>query len=92
MNSPLSNHGGRMSDARARFGGTEADWLDLSTGINPRAWTPAKGFAIDWRALPDPAEVAQASLPAPSAGDGSIMIVVATDAAISSSSATRWVE
>lgn len=33
-----------------------------------------------WKALPDPAEVAQASLPAPSAGDGSIMIVVATDA------------
>ena len=33
-----------------------------------------------WKTLPDPAEVAQASLPAPSAGDGSIMIVVATDA------------
>ncbi|MDB5726302.1 MAG: aminotransferase class I/II-fold pyridoxal phosphate-dependent enzyme [Novosphingobium sp.] len=47
-------HGGRLADARARFGGEEADWLDLSTGINPNGWTPPTGTALDWRALPDP--------------------------------------
>jgi cobalamin biosynthetic protein CobC len=54
----LTHHGGRLSDARARFGGTPADWLDLSTGINPRPWTPAVDIAIDWRGLPDPAALA----------------------------------
>ena len=33
-----------------------------------------------WKTLPDPAQVARAQQPAPSTGDGSIMIVVATDA------------
>ena len=33
-----------------------------------------------WKSLPDPAQVARAQQPAPSTGDGSIMIVVATDA------------
>lgn len=33
-----------------------------------------------WKSLPDPAQVARAAEPAPSTGDGSIMIVVATDA------------
>lgn len=47
-----------MSDARAQFGGTFADWLDLSTGINPRPWKPTGEIVIDWQALPDPAELA----------------------------------
>ncbi|MFS0850003.1 aminotransferase class I/II-fold pyridoxal phosphate-dependent enzyme [Novosphingobium panipatense] len=47
-----------MSDACARFGGERADWLDLSTGINPRPWTPPEAMAIDWHALPDPAGLA----------------------------------
>ena len=29
------DHGGNLDAAIARFGGTAADWLDLSTGINP---------------------------------------------------------
>jgi cobalamin biosynthetic protein CobC len=44
-------HGGGLAAARARFGA--ADWLDLSTGINPRAWPIADDVAIDWRRLPE---------------------------------------
>ena len=29
------DHGGNMDAAMAEFGGTLAEWLDLSTGINP---------------------------------------------------------
>ncbi|MGB7432288.1 MAG: threonine-phosphate decarboxylase, partial [Ahrensia sp.] len=28
-------HGGGLDRAMARYGGARADWLDLSTGINP---------------------------------------------------------
>jgi cobalamin biosynthesis protein CobC len=31
-------HGGDLSEAMARFGGGRANWLDLSTGINPHAY------------------------------------------------------
>jgi cobalamin biosynthetic protein CobC len=53
-----TTHGGRLGDARARFGGAAAAWLDLSTGINPNAWMPPEDLALDWRALPDPRELA----------------------------------
>ena len=32
------DHGGGIDAARARWGGTRAEWLDLSTGINPVPW------------------------------------------------------
>lgn len=51
-------HGGRLSDACRVYGGTPDDWLDLSTGINPRAWPGCGAIAIDWRALPDEAGLA----------------------------------
>lgn len=53
----LTHHGGRLGDARARYGGAAADWLDLSTGINPRGWTPPPSLSVDWRSLPDPASL-----------------------------------
>lgn len=56
--SALTHHGGRLSDARARFGGNAADWIDLSTGINPNAWSPPADLTVDWRALPDPSDLA----------------------------------
>jgi len=46
-------HGGGLSAARARFGGEESDWLDLSTGINPRPWPIPPSLPIDWVRLPD---------------------------------------
>lgn len=59
MSEPLSFHGGRISDACTRFGGKAEDWLDLSTGINPNAWPPPSCARPDWRALPDPGELAR---------------------------------
>lgn len=50
--SSFSFHGGRLADARARFG--PGDWIDLSTGINPHAWPGTGDLAMDWQALPDP--------------------------------------
>ncbi|WP_022721137.1 threonine-phosphate decarboxylase CobD [Rhodopseudomonas sp. B29] len=35
-------HGGDLTEAMARHGGAPEDWLDLSTGINPRPWSIAK--------------------------------------------------
>lgn len=48
-------HGGDLSEAMARFGGTSADWLDLSTGINPHAYPHSSLVtAEDWTRLPAP--------------------------------------
>ncbi|MFA7587597.1 MAG: aminotransferase class I/II-fold pyridoxal phosphate-dependent enzyme, partial [Novosphingobium sp.] len=54
MTGGFTYHGGRLADACARFGGQPADWLDLSTGINPNPWAPPVALTVDWHALPDP--------------------------------------
>lgn len=54
MNAGFRYHGGRLTEACARYGGEAADWMDLSTGINPNAWNAPAGLAVDWQALPDP--------------------------------------
>ncbi len=46
-------HGGGPDAAIARHGGHREDWIDLSTGINPRAW-PIPTLAPEyWTSLPD---------------------------------------
>ncbi|SMR83391.1 L-threonine O-3-phosphate decarboxylase [Aliiroseovarius halocynthiae] len=47
------DHGGGLDAAIARFGGTRAGWLDLSTGINPLPYPVGKFSADAWTALPD---------------------------------------
>lgn len=47
------DHGGGIDAASARWGGTRADWLDLSTGINPRPYPIPELPADAWTALPD---------------------------------------
>lgn len=59
MSEAFTHHGGALAAARAHFGGAASDWLDLSTGINPRAWRGAQDIAIDWRALPERAALAE---------------------------------
>lgn len=50
-----ADHGGGIDAAIARFGGQRGDWLDLSTGINPRPY-PMPALPPDaWTALPDQA-------------------------------------
>lgn len=50
---PAIAHGGALASAMLQYGGSKADWLDLSTGINPLAVPlPAISEQI-WQALPD---------------------------------------
>lgn len=52
------DHGGGIDAAVERWGGRRGDWLDLSTGINPRPY-PVPAFGGDvWTALPDRAAFA----------------------------------
>ena len=46
-------HGGRLDEAKARFGGADKKWLDLSTGINPNSWPIPEIEAEAWQRLPD---------------------------------------
>jgi cobalamin biosynthetic protein CobC len=49
------DHGGGLDAAIACYGGSRADWIDLSTGINPVPY-PIPNFSHDaWTALPDAA-------------------------------------
>ncbi|KEJ90983.1 threonine-phosphate decarboxylase CobD [Sulfitobacter donghicola] len=47
------DHGGGLDDAAKTFGGTRADWMDLSTGINPQSYPIGETTADAWTALPD---------------------------------------
>lgn len=47
------DHGGRIDAAVARFGGARADWIDLSTGINPCPYPVGDLPAAAWTDLPD---------------------------------------
>ena len=56
--SPAPDHGGGIDAATLRWGCARADWLDLSTGINPRPY-PMPALPPDaWTALPDQAAFA----------------------------------
>ncbi|WP_112320802.1 threonine-phosphate decarboxylase CobD [Oceanibium sediminis] len=54
----MRDHGGNIDAAMARFGGQRGDWLDLSTGINRRAYAVPDLPPEPWRALPTKAEQA----------------------------------
>ena len=47
------DHGGGLDAAVAAYGGTRADWVDLSTGINPVPYPLGDISAEAWTALPD---------------------------------------
>lgn len=47
------SHGGQLDKAVAQFGGEPADWLDLSTGINPNGYPVADLDSDIWSRLPD---------------------------------------
>lgn len=55
---PPRDHGGGLDDAIAIHGGARADWLDLSTGINPVAYPTGEIAPADWAQLPDSAAAA----------------------------------
>lgn len=73
MNEQRPDHGGRLHRAAARWGIPVADWLDLSTGINPHGYpVPAIPERV-WQRLPEDddglAEVARHWLGLPTAAD-----------------------
>jgi len=47
------DHGGGLDAAIARYGGIRNDWIDLSTGINPKPYPLPEVAANSWRSLPD---------------------------------------
>jgi cobalamin biosynthetic protein CobC len=50
----MLEHGGNLRDAVTRFGRPIEDWLDLSTGINPRSYPAPVLPASVWHRLPEP--------------------------------------
>ncbi|SHH73185.1 threonine-phosphate decarboxylase CobD [Massilia sp. CF038] len=77
----MLEHGGNLRAAMALYGGARDEWLDLSTGLNPRGY-PAPQTAPDaWHRLPEPdpglLDAAQAYYRAPH-----MLAVAGTQAAI----------
>ena len=48
----MRDHGGNLDWAMRRWGGAAADWLDLSTGINPEPYPVPDIDPRAWQALP----------------------------------------
>lgn len=74
----LPVHGGDLAAATARWGQPEAGWLDLSTGINPRAYPLPELAPALWGRLPDTALVQAAQAAAAGAFGASPDQVLAT--------------
>lgn len=53
MTGETRDHGGGLDAAVAQYGGSRADWIDLSTGINPVPYPVGDLPADAWTALPD---------------------------------------
>lgn len=53
MSAPLLNHGGRLRAAAVEYNIPLADWLDLSTGINPTPYPAPPIPAEVWQRLPE---------------------------------------
>ena len=51
-------HGGRLAEARRRFPGAPAPFIDLSTGINPHAYALPELPPTAFTRLPEPEEIA----------------------------------
>lgn len=53
----MRDHGGNLDWAISHFGGEARDWMDLSTGINPRSYPLPEISARAWAALPTKADI-----------------------------------
>ena len=53
MKRSFSKHGGKLDEAVLQYGGRKSDWVDLSTGINPKPYPFEKVDQILWERLPD---------------------------------------
>jgi cobalamin biosynthesis protein CobC len=53
----MQDHGGNLDIAVKRFGGRAEDWIDLSTGINRRAYPVGELTLCDFSTLPSRADI-----------------------------------
>lgn len=74
-------HGGGIRQAAARYGIPEADWLDLSTGINPHSYPAGELPPGAWARLPEPDDGLEA-VAAAYYGTGALLPVPGSQAAI----------
>lgn len=77
----LLPHGGRLHAATARYGIPLADWLDLSTGINPNGWAVPTLPASAWARLPEDEDGLEAAA-RDYYGSASVLPVAGSQAAI----------
>lgn len=84
----MLDHGGGILAAAQRYGIAPADWLDLSTGLNPQGWpVPAIG-ASHWQRLPQDDDGLEAAAAACYGGDV-LLPVAGSQAAIQALPALR---
>ena len=77
----MLEHGGNLREAIARSGRPPADWVDLSTGINPHAY-PVPALPVNaWHRLPEPSAPLDAAARA-YYGAPALLAVAGTQAAI----------
>ena len=50
----MLEHGGNLRDAAHQYSRPLADWIDLSTGINPHWYAAPATSANAWHRLPEP--------------------------------------
>ncbi|MET3431521.1 cobalamin biosynthetic protein CobC [Herbaspirillum seropedicae] len=50
----MLEHGGNLNDAARHYGRARAQWLDVSTGINPQPYPAPAPLADAWHRLPEP--------------------------------------
>lgn len=77
----MLDHGGHLREAAAHYNTPLADWLDLSTGINPQAWPVPVLPAEVWQRLPEPGDGLEAAAAA-YYGNDNLLPVAGSQAAI----------
>lgn len=77
----MLEHGGRLRDAAALYNRPLADWLDLSTGINPEPWPVPPLPADIWQRLPESGDGLEAAAAA-YYGNPNLLPVAGSQAAI----------
>jgi cobalamin biosynthetic protein CobC len=77
----MLEHGGRLRAAAAHYGIPLADWLDLSTGINPSPWPLPPLPASVWQRLPEEEDGLEAAAAA-CYGNANLLPVAGSQAAI----------
>jgi len=77
----MLEHGGRLREAAARYKIPLAEWLDLSTGINPEPWPVPAISAAAWARLPETGDGLEAAAAA-YYGNANLLPVAGSQAAI----------